>query len=96
MAIITEQPPAGSAVWRALHPKDFDRTREAQILELLSVLVQQGNILRGNQTGRRNPKLPEKFEDLFEPDPQQEPEQSVDEERILAEIAELNRIFAVE
>lgn len=64
-AIVWQQRPEQSAVWRALHPEEFDRTREVQVLEFLSVLV-----ARGNATGAihdvKESQLPHRFEDLFE------------------------------
>lgn len=65
LALLYQQPPHLSAVWRALHPDDFDRTREVQLLEVLAVLVQRGNIL-GAMNDVPESKMPKRFEDMFE------------------------------
>jgi hypothetical protein len=65
-----------------LHPQDYDRTRESQILELLTVLVAQMQDLVGNQSGVKPHQLPKSFDDLFA---KQRP--ALDEATVLAEIA---------
>jgi hypothetical protein len=90
-AILSEQIPAQSAVQRALNPEDFDRTREVQALEVLSVLVQHVNLRIGNglpvfdiEPPSGPPDLPGTFPELFaEP---AKPDETDDE--ILAGIAD--------
>jgi hypothetical protein len=82
LAILHLQPPQQSALYRELHPQDYDRTRESQVLELLTVLVAQMQALVGNQSGVKPSQLPKAFDDLFA---KQRP--ALDEATVLAEIA---------
>jgi hypothetical protein len=85
-AIIWQQPPHLSAVARALHPEEFDRTREVQVLEFLAVLVQRGNFL-GAMNDVKESQLPHKFEDLFE---KPKAQMAASEAEVLAQMAAID------
>jgi hypothetical protein len=65
LAVLTQQPPDTSALQRELNPDSFDRTREAQLLELLAVQVARLTQYAGNASGVKESALPTSFEDLF-------------------------------
>jgi hypothetical protein len=97
VSIIRHQPPAGSAMARELHPEDFDRTREVQVLELLAVLIQHVSIKLSNplpvydvEPPRSEPDFPETYPDLFAPPKDAGPS----EEEILAGIADFAQWLA--
>lgn len=64
-AILTMQRPEESALWRELHPDDYDQTRVVERLEVLAVLVQRGNLARGNPSGVKSGDMPNRFSDLL-------------------------------
>lgn len=72
LAIITMQPPAGSAVYREIYPDDHDQsgiTRRldelAERVELLTVVEVQTQLRLGVWVDKP-PPMPRKFSDLFE------------------------------
>ena len=82
---------------RELHPEDFDRTREVQVLELLAVLIQHVSIKLSNplpvydvEPPRSEPDFPETYPDLFAPPKDAGPS----EEEILAGIADFAQWLA--
>lgn len=95
MAIVTMQPPATSAVYRALHPDDYDRTRQmaeaVDRLEILAVLMAQQQALLGNQSGVPASRLPSRFSDLIEDSKPPAPQAT--EEQILASLAQIDAIY---
>lgn len=68
-AILAMQPPAQSAVYRELRPKDWDRTRQVELLEQLAVILVSGQMKLGNWTKVTAADLPGTYEDLFDRTP---------------------------
>jgi hypothetical protein len=93
VAIVTMQRPEQSAVYRELHPDDYDRTRITEVLEILAVLTQRGNIARGNPSGAKGSDMPQQFNDLLAKRPKAP---RATEEQILAGIAEWQKRLAPE
>lgn len=73
LAILTEQPASTSAVYRVLHPDDYDRDKKLDRLEAIAVLIVRGQHLLGKQVEVDDSKLPNTWDDLWEATPR-EPE----------------------
>lgn len=98
--ILTQQPPATSAVWRALYPDQYDTSGTTQRLdalqsrvELVMVLMAQMQVLMTAEPGKKIPEAqwPTRFEQIVEV-PKQESE-ALSEAQILAEMAEFDRLI---
>ena len=62
--ILSEQPAEGSALARALYPKQYDRTRETQVLEVIAVLLAHIRQLTVNPDVKPA-DMPSSYEDIF-------------------------------
>jgi hypothetical protein len=93
LAIVAMQPPTQSAVFRELHPDEYDMTREVQILEVLAVIMQTANIQRGNPSGAKSSTFPRTFSDLFA---KQQKAPKASEEEILAGIKQWQELLGTE
>lgn len=63
--ILTEQPPATSAVFRALFPEDYDRDKSLDRLEAIAVTLVRGQMLLGKQVEVNDRDLPTKWSDIW-------------------------------
>jgi hypothetical protein len=91
-AILTRQRPEGSALWRETHPDEYNRTRLVETLEILAVLVQRGNLARGNPAGAKSADMPRHFSDLLS----KSKTPKATEDQILAGMAEMAKLLAPE
>lgn len=66
VTILTMQPPSTSALFREVHPDDYDRSAEVQRLEFLAVLLARHTALQGNHTDVSEAELPKSWDDLFD------------------------------
>lgn len=92
--LLAEQPPATSAIWRALHPAEHDRTPDTARLEIIA--VQLSNLqtqIRYMHTTKPPPESEwvTRFEQLVATP--QETAAQLDEAQILAEMQAFNELI---
>ena len=66
LALISEQTPKESAVYRALHPNTYDEDKLVARVEMVSVMLVRFMMMHGNQTEVDSDKMPTAWADLWQ------------------------------